>query len=173
MSENQLENRKANLENITDIEKEMERLQALRASKLQEEVAKNKSEENQVHNVSVQQDIGEVDEVTKVINDTGKFARLPKSDGEKAVFQFFNDKKKRRVVEKSFKDPKTNQERPPQKRIEYDVIVPEIAEQGEKKLDVPKTLAAQIEANIDKNHCLLEITRHGTAPKVTYTVVAC
>jgi hypothetical protein len=38
---------------------------------------------------------------------------------------------------------------------------PSQTDQGEKLLGVPKTLAQMIEMNVEKNHCLLEITRHG------------
>jgi hypothetical protein len=57
-------------------------------------------------------------------------------------------------------------------KVRYKILVPDAAEQGEKSLETPKTLAQQIEANINKNHCLLEITRHGTGPSTRYTVIA-
>jgi hypothetical protein len=45
-------------------------------------------------------------------------------------------------------------------------------DQSEKKLEVPRTLAYQIEKNIDRNHLVLEITRHGQGLNTRYTVVA-
>lgn len=52
------------------------------------------------------------------------------------------------------------------------IIDPNQTDQGEKLLDVPKTLAQMIEANVEKNHCLLEITKHGLGTNTRYTVIA-
>lgn len=45
-------------------------------------------------------------------------------------------------------------------------------DQGEKLLDVPKTVAIDVEANLAKGRTLLDITRHGNIPNVRYTVTA-
>lgn len=87
------------------------------------------------------------------------------------TYQFFQDKTKRKLVTKTFTDPVTNEERS-QTRTEYAAIDPHYPEQGEKPLDVPKTLALQIEANIVKGRCLQEITRHGTGPNTRYIAIA-
>lgn len=112
------------------------------------------------------------DEVDKFINSTSKYVNLPKRDGESYTYQFFNDKTKRKLVTKTFTDPITHQTKAPQTRVEYNVIDPNQVDQGEKLLDVPKTLAQMIEANVEKNHCLLEITRHGLGTNTRYTVIA-
>ena len=57
-------------------------------------------------------------------------------------------------------------------RVEYNVLNPNQSEQGEKLPDVPKTLAQMWKANIEKDHCLLEITRHGLGINTRYTVIA-
>jgi hypothetical protein len=87
------------------------------------------------------------------------------------TYQFFNDKSKRKLVSRPFIDPITKEVKS-QTKIEYAVIDPHDPEQGEKLLDVTKTLALQIEANIAKGHCLQEITRHGTGPSTRYTSIA-
>jgi hypothetical protein len=92
--------------------------------------------------------------------------------GESSTYQFFNDKTKRKLVTKTFTDPITCQTKAPQIRVEYNVIDPNQTDQAEKLLDVPKTLAQMIEANVEKNHCLLEITRHGLGTSTRYTVIA-
>lgn len=112
------------------------------------------------------------DEVDIFINSTSKFVNLPKRDGESSVYQFFKDKTKRKLVTKTFTDPITHQTKAPQIRVEYNVIDPNQTDQGEKLLDVPKTLAQIIEANVGKNHCMLEITRHGLGTNTRYTVIA-
>jgi hypothetical protein len=84
------------------------------------------------------------------------------------IFQFYKDKGKRKLDQ--FIDPVTSEVKP-QIKIEYVVIDPHDPEQGEKLLDVTKTLALQIEANIAKGRCLQIITRHGTGgrlPVVNY-----
>lgn len=83
----------------------------------------------------------EQDEVDKFINSTSKFVNLPKRDGESSVYQFFKDKTKRKLVTKTFTDPISHQAKPPQIRVEYNVIDPNQTDLGEKLLDVPKTLA--------------------------------
>lgn len=103
----------------------------------------------------------EQDEVDTYINSTSKYVNLPKRDDESFTYQFFKDKSKRKLVTKTFTDPITNQQKAPQTRIEYMVIDPNQTDQGEKLLDVPKTLVQGIEANVAKNHYLLQITRHG------------
>ena len=114
----------------------------------------------------------EQDDVDKFINSTSKYVNLPKRDGESLRYQFFKDKSKRKLVTKAFTDPITNQQKAPQIRVEYMVIDPNQTDQGEKLLDVPKTLAQTIEANVEKDHCLLEITRHGLGTNTRYTVIA-
>jgi hypothetical protein len=114
----------------------------------------------------------EQDEVDKFINSTSKYVNLPKRDGESSIYQFSKDKTKRKLVTKTFTDPITHQPKTPQTRIEYNVIDPNQTDQGEKLLDVPKTLAQAIEANVEKDHCLLEITRHGLGTNTRYTVIA-
>jgi hypothetical protein len=114
----------------------------------------------------------EQDEVDRFINSTSKFVNLPKRDGESSTYQFFKDKTKRKLVTKTFTDPITHQTKAPQIRVEYNVLDPNQTDQGEKQLDVPKTLAQMIEANVEKNHCLLEITRHGLGTNTRYTVIA-
>jgi hypothetical protein len=47
----------------------------------------------------------------------------------------------------------------PQTKVEYNVIDPNQPDQGEKLLDVPKTVAQMIEVNVEKDHYLLEITK--------------
>ena len=114
----------------------------------------------------------EQDEVDKFVNSTSKFVNLPKRDGESSTYQFFKDKTKRKLVTKTFTDPITHQTKAPQIRVEYNVIDPNQTDQGEKLLDVPKTLAQMIEANVEKDHCILEITRHGLGTNTRYTVIA-
>ena len=114
----------------------------------------------------------EQDEVDKFINSTSKYVNLPKRDGESSVYQFSKNKAKRKLVTKTFTDPITHQPKTPQTRVEYNVIDPNQTDQEEKLLDVPKTLAQMIEANVEKNHCLLEITRHGLGTNTRYTVIA-
>jgi hypothetical protein len=112
------------------------------------------------------------DEVDRFISLTSRYVNLPKRDGESSTYQFFKDKTKRKLVTKTFTDPITHQTKAPQIRIEYNVIDPNQIDQGEKLLDVPKTLAQMIEANVAKDHYLLEITRHGLGTSTRYTVIA-
>ena len=102
---------------------------------------------------------------------TSDFARLPQRDRETVLYQFFKDKSKRELTTRTFEDPVTH-ERTSTLKVRYKVLVPDAADRGEKSLETPKLLAQQIEANINKNHCLLEITRHGTGPSTRYTVIA-
>jgi hypothetical protein len=111
------------------------------------------------------------DEVDLFVNSTGDFLRLPQRDGDSVTYQFFNDKSKRALVRRTFIDPVTREEKQVI-RVKYSVLHPDYPEQGEKPLEVPKTLAQQIEANINKNHCLQEITRHGIGPITRYTAIA-
>jgi hypothetical protein len=113
----------------------------------------------------------EQDDVDRFINSTSKYVNLPKMDGESLTYQFSKDKSKRKLVTKSFTDPLTNQQKP-QTRVEYNVIDPNHTDQGEKLLDVPKTVAQGIEANVEKDHYLLEITRQGLGNNTRYTVIA-
>jgi hypothetical protein len=113
----------------------------------------------------------EQDDVDRFINSTSKYVNLPKMDGESLTYQFFKDRSKRKLVTKTFTDPLTNQQKP-QTRVEYNVMDPNQTDQGEKLLDVPKTVAQAIEANVEKDHCLLEITRHGLGTNTRYTVIA-
>lgn len=113
----------------------------------------------------------QIDEVDMFLNSTGDYLRLPKKDGESATYQFFNDRSKRELVRTTFRDLMTDEIKP-QIKVKYSAIHPYYPEQGEKPLEVPKTLAPQIEANIAKGHCLQEITRHGTGPNTRYIVTA-
>jgi hypothetical protein len=117
-------------------------------------------------------DAFEQDDVDKFINLTSKYVNLPKRDGESLVYQFFKDKTKRKLVTKTFTDPITHQPKEPQTKVEYNVIDPNQPDQGEKLLDVPKTVAQMIEVNVEKDHCLLEITKHGLGTNTRYTVIA-
>lgn len=113
------------------------------------------------------------DEVDVFLKSSGKYARLPTRDGETKTYRFINDKSKRKLVKIKFKDPVTGEEKgPEQTKVEYPVIDQMIADQGEKLLDVPKTVALDVEANLAKGRKLLEITRHGNIPNVRYTVTA-
>jgi hypothetical protein len=127
--------------------------------------------ENNNSDISNNNNLQEQDEVDKFINSTSKYVNLPKRDGESFVYQFFKDKTKRKLVTKTFIDPLTHQPKTPQIRVEYNVIDPNQLGQEEKLLDVPKTLAQAIEANVEKDHCLLEITRHGLGTNTRYTVI--
>lgn len=129
-------------------------------------IEKEKQEINANNNENKQ-----TDEVDMFLNSTGDYLRLPKSDGESATYQFFNDKSKRELVKTTFRDPMTDEIKP-QIKVKYRAIHPNYPEQGEKPLEVTKTLALQIEANIAKGRCLQEITRHGTGPNTIYTVTA-
>ena len=111
------------------------------------------------------------DEVDMFVNSTGDFARLPQRDGETALYQFFKDKSKRELTTRTFEDPVTH-EKTSTLKVRYKVLVPDAADQGEKSLETPKLLAQQIEANLNKNHYLLEITRHGIGSNTRYTVIA-
>ena len=132
----------------------------------------NKLSENINSEITNNNTTSEQDEVDKYINSTSRYVNLPKRDGEALTYQFFKDKSKRKLVTKTFTDPITNQQKAPTTRVEYDVIDPNQTDQGEKLLDVPKTLAQMIEANVEKDHCLLEITRHGLGANTRYTVIA-
>ncbi len=101
------------------------------------------------------------DEVDRFVNSTGDFAQLPQRDGESSVFQIFKDKSKGESATRTFEDPITH-EKIDTTKIRYKVLIPDAADQREKSLETPKMLAQQIEANINKNHSLLEINRHGT-----------
>jgi hypothetical protein len=107
------------------------------------------------------------DEVDRFVSSTGDFARLPDRDGGTVTYQFFNDKSKRRLVEREFTDKSTGQVTVSQK-VEYMVTLPEDPDAGEKKLDTPKTLAQQIEDNIRRGKTLLEIVRHGMGTNTRY-----
>ena len=85
--------------------------------------------------------------------------------------QFFNDKSKRELIDRTFEDPQTG-EKKITRRANYKVLLPQYVDQGEKNLEVPKTLAQQIELNIVRGHCLLEIVRHGVGTNTRYQVVA-
>jgi hypothetical protein len=124
-----------------------------------------KQYQNKKNNYSQQ-----LDEVDAYISSAGKYLSLPRKDGESVTYQFFQDKSKRKLVTKSFVDPVTKEEKPLIK-VEYTALDPYHPEQGEKLLDVTKSLAVQIEANIAKGHCLQEITRHGTGPDTRYTSI--
>lgn len=108
------------------------------------------------------------------VNDTGggDYMRLPQNDGGTIVAKFSKDKSKRRLVRKTFEDKKTGQ-RNESIKAEYLVIDPNNAlDQKEKRLEVPKTVAYQIEKNLERNHLIQEITRKGTGLSTRYTVVA-
>jgi hypothetical protein len=112
-----------------------------------------------------------IDEVDRFLNSTEPFLRLPKREGESMTYQFSNDKSKRELVRTTFRDPVTDEIKP-QIKVKYSALHPYYHEQGEKPLEVPKTLAQQIEANIAKGHFLQEITRRGTGPNTRYTATA-
>jgi hypothetical protein len=99
-----------------------------------------------------------------------KYVNLPTREGESLTYQFFNDKSKRKLVTKKFTDPVTKQEKIQQK-VQYFVIDPIMADQGEKLLEAPKLAAQQIEANLAKGRTLLEITKHGISTNTRYTVI--
>lgn len=111
------------------------------------------------------------DEVDRFVSSTGDFARLPDRDGGTVTYQFFNDKSKRRLVEREFIDKPSGQVTVSQK-VEYMVTLPEDPDAGEKKLDTPKTLAQQIEDNIRRGKILLEIVRHGMGTNTRYNAYA-
>lgn len=108
------------------------------------------------------------------VNETsqGEWIRLPQNDGGSIIVKFSKDKSKKQLVRRTFEDKKTG-ERSTSIKAEYMVIDPSgAADQTEKKLEVPKTLAYQIEKNLERNHLILEITRNGTGLSTRYTVVA-
>jgi hypothetical protein len=131
----------------------------------------NQNEQQEKHDKNIDDYSKSSDEVDAFIRSSGNFLRLPQKEGESMIFQFFKDKSKRKLVSRPFVDPITNEVKP-QTKIEYIAIDPHDPEQGEKLLDVTKTLALQIEANIAKGHCLQVITRHGTGPNTRYTSIA-
>jgi hypothetical protein len=75
------------------------------------------------------------------------------------------------LATRTFEDPVTH-EKTETTKVRYRVLIPDAADQGEKSLETPKMLAPQIEANINKNCCLLEITRHRKGSSTRYTVIA-
>lgn len=113
----------------------------------------------------------EKDAVDLWISATGDFVRLPEHDGGTVRYQFFNDKSKRRLVDREFTDKSTGQVTVSQK-VEYMVTLPDDPDAGEKKLDTPKTLAQQIEDNIRRGKTLLDIVRHGMGTKTRYNAYA-
>lgn len=126
--------------------------------------------ENQNSNINKKENTP-IDEVDRFLSSTGDYLRLPQRDGESVTYQFFRNKSKRELVKTTFRDPVTDEIKP-QIKVKYSALHPHYPEQGEKPLEVPKTLAQQIEANINKNHCLQEITRHGIGPNTRYTAIA-
>ena len=121
------------------------------------------SNQNQIQN--------EKDDVDRFISATGDFVRLPDRDGGTVTYRFFNDKSKRRIVDREFEDKSTGQVTVSQK-VEYMVNLPDDPGTGEKKLDTPKTLAQQIEDLIRRNKTLIEIVRHGVGTKTRYNAYA-
>ena len=121
------------------------------------------SKQNQIQN--------EKDDVDRFISATGDFVRLPDRDGGTVTYRFFNDKSKRRLVDREFEDKSTGQVTMSQK-VEYTIKLPDDPEAGEKKLDTPKTLAQQIEDLIRRNKTLIEIVRHGMGTKTRYNAYA-
>jgi hypothetical protein len=110
------------------------------------------------------------DEVDAFLKSNSRYVNLPRREGESLTYQFFNDKSKRKLVTKKFTDPITKQEKIQQK-VQYFVIDPTMADQGEKLLEAPKLAAQQIEANLVKGRTLLEITKHGISTNTRYTVI--
>jgi hypothetical protein len=110
-------------------------------------------------------------EFDRWLNDTGPFVKLPPTDGGSIVVQFFNDKTKRELIDRTFEDPQTGQKKIT-RRAKYKVLMPQYADQGEKDLEVPKTLAQKIEMNIIRGHCLLEIVRRGMGTNTRYEAIA-
>ena len=111
------------------------------------------------------------DEVDIFVSSVGDFVRLPDRDGGSVTYQFSSEKPKRRLVEREFTDKSTGQVTVAQK-VEYTVTLPDDPDQGEKKLDTPKTLAQAIEDNLRRGKTLLEIVRHGTGTKTRYNAFA-
>jgi hypothetical protein len=111
------------------------------------------------------------DEVDIFVSSIGDFVRLPDRDGGSVTYQFSSEKPKRRLVEREFTDKSTGQVTVAQK-VEYTVTLPDDPDQGEKKLDTPKTLAQAIEDNLRRGKTLLEIVRHGMGPKTRYNAFA-
>jgi hypothetical protein len=70
------------------------------------------------------------DKVDRFVNSTGDFARLPDRDGGTVTYQFFNDKSKRRLVEREFTDKSSGQVTVSQK-VEYMVTLPEDPDAGD------------------------------------------
>jgi hypothetical protein len=110
------------------------------------------------------------DGVDAFLQSNSRYVNLPRKDGESLTYQFFNDKNKRKLVSKKFTDPVTKQEKV-QLKVQYSVIDPTMADQGEKLLEAPKLAAQQIEANLAKGRTLLEITKHGISTNTRYTVI--
>ena len=107
------------------------------------------------------------DDVDRFVSSTGDFARLPDRDGGTLTYQFSLDKSKRKLVDREFTDKSTGQVTVSQK-VEYMVTNPEDPDSGEKRLDTPKTLAAQIERYIQRGKSKLEIVRTGVGPSTRY-----
>lgn len=137
----------------------------------QDKQIKNGKQEKQDRNKTDDDYSQNIDEVDVFIRSPGKYLQLPQRDGESSTYQFIRDKSKRKLVTKSYTDPVTKEERQ-QIRIEYAALDPHCPEQGEKLLDVTKTLALQIETNIAKGYCLQEVTRHGIGPQTRYIATA-
>ncbi len=133
-------------------------------------MSEEKVKENQ-HPDSNGNENPQIDEVDRFLNSIGEYLRLPQRDGEFITYRFSKDKSKRELVKATFRDPVTDEIKP-QIKVKYLAIHPQFTEQGEKPLEVPKTLAQQIEANIEAGHLLQKIIRHGTGPNTRYTVIA-
>jgi hypothetical protein len=134
---------------------------------------KNNNNSNSINNNSPQDEQPNStfdDEVEAFLKSNSKYVNLPRKDGESLTYQFFNDKNKRKLVTKKFTDPLTKQEKV-QLKVQYSVIDPAMADQGEKLLEAPKLAAQQIEANLAKGRTFLEITKHGTSTNTRYTVI--
>ena len=101
------------------------------------------------------------------IKTVSRYSRLPKKIGESETYQFFPNEDKRRVVEKY--DDKFEHDWI--ERGKFDVIDPACAEEGEKWLETPKTLASELLMNIEAGNCLLRIIKTQDNP-TKYSVIA-
>jgi hypothetical protein len=133
------------------------------------------SDENQINqnqNQILNEGTKEISDFDKWINETPEFVRLPKVDNESIVVQFFKDKSKREIVTRVFEDKRTGEKSPPTVRAKYKVLLPNAMDQGEKSLEAPKTLARQIEENLNEGKCLQKIIKHTIGNQTRYSVVA-
>jgi hypothetical protein len=134
--------------------------------------ANTKLKQEQIEPEYTQEDLQKHDDTMDWITGSGNkpFMKLPSGDGS-IVAQFFKDKRTVEIIDKEFTDPKS-QEKRIVKRVNYKVIDPEHREEGEKNINVPRTLAQKIEMNKSRGHYLLELIRTGTGLNTKYDVIA-